>query len=200
MNQAVVRPFFNEGVQDGYIVSNIAPNSLYEKMGLQNGDVIVDINNRHMQSADNLLQMVGLLQSGGSINLNGWQVQLNGAPAVGDTFTVQRNSGAAGDNRNALALSNIQNQSVLTNGTVSIGDAVSSIVTSVGTRSQQINSSQAAQAAINTQAQQNKQSISGVNLDEEAAALLQWQQAYQAAAQALKIGTSLFDTVLAAFH
>ena len=137
---------------------------------------------------------------GGNINLNGWQVQLGGAPAVGDTFTVQRNTGAAGDNRNALAISNIQSQSVLTNGTVSVSDALSSLITGVGTKAQQINSSQAAQSAINTQAQQSQQSVSGVNLDQEAAALLQWQQAYQAAAQALKIGSSLFDTVLAAFH
>ncbi|MCX5848768.1 MAG: PDZ domain-containing protein [Deltaproteobacteria bacterium] len=70
MNQAVVRPFLNEGVQDGYIISNIAPNSLYEKMGLQNGDIIIDINDKPMQSADNLLQMVNLMQSGSSITLN----------------------------------------------------------------------------------------------------------------------------------
>jgi general secretion pathway protein C len=70
MSQAVVRPFLNEGVQNGYIISNIAPNSLYEKMGLQNGDIITDINNKPMQSADNLLQMVNLMQSGSSITLN----------------------------------------------------------------------------------------------------------------------------------
>jgi general secretion pathway protein C len=70
MNQAVVRPFFNEGVQDGYIVSNIAPNSLYEKMGLQNGDVIININNKPIQSAADLLQMVNLMQSGSRTALN----------------------------------------------------------------------------------------------------------------------------------
>jgi general secretion pathway protein C len=70
MSQAVVRPSLNEGVQEGYVISNIAPNSLYEKMGLQNGDIIIDINNKHMQSADNLLQLVNLMQSGSSIELN----------------------------------------------------------------------------------------------------------------------------------
>ena len=70
MNQAIVRPFLNEGVQEGYILSNIAPNSLYEKMGLQNGDIITDINNRRMQSADDLLQMVNLMQSGNNIALS----------------------------------------------------------------------------------------------------------------------------------
>jgi general secretion pathway protein C len=70
MSQAVVRPFLNEGVQEGLIISNIAPNSLYEKMGLQNGDIIIDINNKRMQSADNLLQTVNLMQSGSSIAVN----------------------------------------------------------------------------------------------------------------------------------
>jgi general secretion pathway protein C len=70
MNQAVVRPSLSEGVQEGYIISNIAPNSLYEKMGLQNGDIIIDINNKPIQSADNLLQTVNLMQSGGNVTLN----------------------------------------------------------------------------------------------------------------------------------
>ena len=70
MSQAVVRPYLNKGVQEGLIISNIAPNSLYEKMGLQNGDIIIDINNKPMQSTDNLLQTVNLLQSGSSIDLN----------------------------------------------------------------------------------------------------------------------------------
>jgi len=70
MSQAVVRPYLNKGVQEGLIISNIAPNSLYEKMGLQNGDILIDVNNKPLQSADNLLQTVNLMQSGSSIDLN----------------------------------------------------------------------------------------------------------------------------------
>jgi len=70
MSQAVVRPNLNEGVQEGYIISNIAHNSLYEKMGLKNGDIVIDINNQRIQSADDLLQTINLLQSGDSIALN----------------------------------------------------------------------------------------------------------------------------------
>ncbi|MBS0611942.1 MAG: flagellar hook-associated protein FlgK [Proteobacteria bacterium] len=135
---------------------------------------------------------------GAAIAQNGWKVQISGTPATGDTFTVQRNTGGGGDNRNALALAALQNQSVLNGGTVSIGGALSSLVTSVGTKAQQVSQAQSAQTAVNTSAQQVVQSKSGVNLDEEAAALLQWQQAYQAAAQALKVGSSLFDTLIAA--
>lgn len=70
MNQAVVRPFMNKGVQEGYIISNIVPNSLYEKAGLQNGDIIIDVNNNRMQNANDILQVLNSIQSGGSMELN----------------------------------------------------------------------------------------------------------------------------------
>ena len=70
MKNAVVRPFLSKGVQEGLIISNIAPDSLYEKMGLQNGDIIIDVNNKPMQSTDNLLQTVNLIQYGSSIVVN----------------------------------------------------------------------------------------------------------------------------------
>jgi len=70
MNQAVLRPFLNRGVQEGYIISNIAPNSLYEKAGLQNGDIIIDINNNKLQSVNDMSQVMNSMQSGNSMNLN----------------------------------------------------------------------------------------------------------------------------------
>jgi flagellar hook-associated protein 1 len=134
--------------------------------------------------------------SGGNINVNGWQVQISGAPANGDSFTVTSNAGGTGDNRNALAAANQQNVGVLNNGTTSITAGVSSLITGLGSQAQQINTAQTAQAAVNAQALTSVQSVSGVNLDEEAANLLQWQQAYQAAAQALTVGNSLFTTLI----
>jgi flagellar hook-associated protein 1 FlgK len=134
--------------------------------------------------------------SGGNIDVNGWEVQISGAPANGDTFTVTSNAGGTGDNRNALAAANSQNVGVLQNGATSITGGVSAIITGLGSQAQRINTAQAAQSAVNTQALSSVQSQSGVNLDEEAAALLQWQQAYQAAAQALAIGNSLFSTLI----
>jgi flagellar hook-associated protein 1 len=134
--------------------------------------------------------------TGGNIDLNGWQVQITGTPAAGDTFTVSSNAGGTGDNRNALAAANAQNTGVLQSGTTSITSAVSSLITGIGSQAQQINTAQAAQSAVNSQALTAVQSSTGVNLDEEAASLLQWQQAYQAAAQALTIGNSLFTTLI----
>jgi flagellar hook-associated protein 1 FlgK len=136
------------------------------------------------------------LGANGDIAANGWQVQITGSPAAGDTFTVQSNAGGTGDNRNALALAAGQSTGVLNGGTVSVTGAASALITGLGSQAQQINTAQTAQTAITSQASTAVQSISGVNLDQEAANLLQWQQAYQAAAQALSIGNSLFTTLI----
>ncbi len=134
--------------------------------------------------------------AGGNIAANGWQVQITGTPAAGDTFTVQSNAGGTGDNRNALAAAAQQSQTILSNNTITVNGAVSALITGVGSQAQQVNTSQSAQSAVNTQALAAVQSVSGVNLDQEAANLLQWQQAYQAAAQAITIGNSLFTYLL----
>ena len=134
--------------------------------------------------------------SGGNITLDGWQTAISGTPATGDVFTVQSNAGGTGDNSNATAGANQQTEGVLDGGTVSISGAVSALVTGFGAQAAQINTAQTAQTAVNTQAQQAVQSTSGVNLDEEAANLLQWQQAYQAAAQVLTVANSLFTTLI----
>jgi flagellar hook-associated protein 1 len=138
--------------------------------------------------------------SGGNIDVNGWEVQISGAPAAGDSFNVTSNAGGTGDNRNALIAANAQNVGVLQNGTTSITGGVSALITGLGSQAQQIKTAQSAQSAVNAQALTSVQSTSGVNLDEEAASLLQWQQAYQAAAQALSIGNSLFASLIAAVN
>jgi flagellar hook-associated protein 1 FlgK len=134
--------------------------------------------------------------SGGNVDLDGWQVQISGTPAAGDTFTVQSNAGGTGDNTNALAAANQQTTGVLSNGTTSVSGAVGALISGAGAQAQQVNTATTAQTAVNTQAQTNVQSVSGVNLDEEAANLMQWQQAYQASAQALSVANGLFTTFL----
>jgi flagellar hook-associated protein 1 len=136
--------------------------------------------------------------AGGNIAANGWQVQINGTPAAGDTFTVQANTAGGGDNRNALASATLQNHGVLSGGTISVNGAVSAMITGIGGQAQQVNNAQTAQAAVNAQAQSAVQSISGVDMNQEAANRLQWQQAFQASAQALNIGNQMFANLMSA--
>jgi len=70
MTQAAVRPYFEAGAQEGFIISDIKPESLYQKLGLQNGDIIIDVNGKRMQTADDILQLVNIMQSGGNITLS----------------------------------------------------------------------------------------------------------------------------------
>ena len=143
------------------------------------------------------VQTVG---TGGIVKFGNWQATLTGTPVAGDSFALASNVGKTGDNTNALASAKQQNQGVLSSGTISINGATSALVTNIGTQAQQVNTAQTAQSAVNTQALLSVQSVSGVNLDEEAANLLKWQQAYQASAQALAIGNATFTTLLNAFR
>lgn len=134
--------------------------------------------------------------SGSAIQQNGWSLALNGAPAAGDSYTVQANSDGAGDNSNALALGNTANLGVLAGGTVSASAAYQSLVANVGTIGAQAQTNLSAQTSLFNQAQQAQQSVAGVNLDEEAGNLIRYQQSYQASAQVISTANTLFNTLI----
>ena len=138
--------------------------------------------------------------SGANIDVNGWRVNLTGAPAAGDSFTVVSNAGGVGDNRNALALATVLGKGVLSGGTESLNGAVTRFVGAIGVSASQSTASRDAQQIISDSTAAAADSVSGVNLDEEAANMLRFQQAYQAAAQTIRITQELFQTLLDATH
>ncbi len=105
-------------------------------------------------------------------------------------------AGSVGDNTNALALAGLQQSLTLSNGTASFEQAYTALVGDVGTRTGQAQINAEAQGKVLEQAQNERDAISGVNLDEEAANLLKFQQAYQAAAQVIATAEQMFDTLL----
>jgi flagellar hook-associated protein 1 FlgK len=134
--------------------------------------------------------------AGGDISYNGWTFQITGTPATGDVFTISANTGGELDNRNALAMAALQNDKTLVGGSASLEGAYAALVGSIGNKTSQVEVNQKAQTNLLTQAQQAQQSVSGVNLDEEAANLLRYQQAYQAAARLITTAQTMFDTIL----
>jgi len=134
--------------------------------------------------------------AGSSIDVNGWRVQINGAPATGDTFTVRSNAGAVGDNRNAFALADAMKGGALENGTVSVTAAVERLTGNVGLQTRAAQMSRDAEASVNESDLAARDAVSGVNLDEEAANLLRYQQAYAAAAQIISAANQMFDTLI----
>lgn len=133
---------------------------------------------------------------GGDIDVNGWRVQISGTPAAGDSFSVTDNSSGSGDNRNALKLADILNQPLLNNGTTSLSAAVGQFVGDIGVKTNQAQVSRDAQKVVYEESVGALQSVSGVNLDEEAANLVRYQQAYMAAAQMIKVADTIFQAVL----
>jgi flagellar hook-associated protein 1 FlgK len=132
------------------------------------------------------------------ITINGASVTISGAPNTGDTFTISDNAGGTGDNRNILALADSLSKPVIENGTTSLNDATSRLVGQIGSQARQVQASRDAQQIVQQEASDARDSVSGVNLDEEAANLIKYQQAYQAAAQMIQVASSLFDSILAA--
>ncbi len=127
---------------------------------------------------------------------HGYRLQITGSPVAGDEFTTEYNTGGVGDNRNALLMSALANNKLMANGTASINSSYSALVADVGTGTKQAELNLMAQSRVLDQSIATRESVSGVNLDEEAANLIRYQQAYQAAAQVVSVANSLFDTLL----
>lgn len=138
---------------------------------------------------------------GKSINMAGFgdlSFTLKGVPQSGDTFTIESNQGGKGDNRNALLMVNLKSKKLFLGGTTDYLGVFSRLVSDVGVKTRQAKISLETDTILLSQAEGARQSISGVNLDEEAANLLRFQQAYQASAQLIAVADTIFQTLLQA--
>jgi flagellar hook-associated protein 1 FlgK len=134
--------------------------------------------------------------AGATIAFGGIRFAMTGAPADGDTFAVAPNTTGVGDNRNALLLASLQSQKVAAGNTTTIGGTYAQMVSFIGNTAHQAQIEADAQNNILAHSQQAAQSVAGVNLDEEAANLQRYQQAYQAAGKVLATAATLFDAIL----
>lgn len=130
------------------------------------------------------------------VAFSGMSFEINGTPAAGDSFEVKRNTGGVEDGRNALLFARLQTQNTVSDGTATFQSAYARLVAGNGIRAREAKVQLDAQGAVRDQAVATRESLSGVNLDEEAANMLKYQQAYQAASKILEIGNKLFDTIL----
>lgn len=138
--------------------------------------------------------------SGQAININGWQITLKGTPNDGDTVTVgnvldpqygdayKRNAGNGG------ALMALRDVKMFDDATLQDGWA--NAIAQVGTRTQSAQYATNMSTTIANNLERDRLAVSGVNLDEEAAKLIQYQQAYQASAKMLQVAQSIFDSLM----
>ena len=143
----------------------------------------------------------GTWSAGQPIALNGFALQLSGVPKNGDVLTVAKTTVPAGNNGNANALMALRDATIVGQGAagaggVNVTDAYASALANVGVRVQSASLAADQSAAVASDAKTAVAEKSGVNLDEEAARLIQFQQSYQAAARILQVAQSVFDTLL----
>lgn len=134
--------------------------------------------------------------NGTAVSANGWSAKITGNVANGDRFLVGPNEAGTSDNRNALAMGNLQVANTLADGTASYQSAYSQMVSMVGNQGSQAKIGWEAQNTLVKEARTAKSSFSGVNLDEEAANLIKYQQAYQAASKVIAIAQQTFQSIL----
>jgi flagellar hook-associated protein 1 FlgK len=121
---------------------------------------------------------------------------ISGVPADGDTFIIGNNTSGTSDNRNALSLQNLQTQNLLLGGSTTFDESYVQMVSDVGSKTRYAELNLSAQESLLERTKEAMSEVSGVNLDEEAAKLIQYQQAYQASAQIISVASTLFDTLL----
>ncbi|PPT90580.1 flagellar hook-associated protein FlgK [Xanthomonas theicola] len=138
--------------------------------------------------------------AGQTISANGWSLTLDGAPVAGDSFAVGPTGAGSSNNGNALILSNLDDAKAFNGGTITLNGAVSGLTTTIGSAARQAAYAADAQDVIHTNAQDARDSISGVNLDEEASDMLRLQQAYQAASHLISTADTMFQSILSAIR
>ena len=126
--------------------------------------------------------------------LTGWSLTLKGVPAAGDTYTVDVNPYPQLNAGNAEAMLNLRDLALFDSGPLT--DGYASAIAQIGTRVQSAKAAASVSQDIATNLEKDRTAVSGVNLDEEAARLIQYQQAYQAVGKMMQIAQNIFDTLL----
>ncbi len=142
--------------------------------------------------------------SGVPITIDGWEITLQGTPAAGDTVTVSnaKDSTTNGDRwyqrdaGNARAMMEFRDQPLFDG--VPLSDGYADMMAKMGTRTQTATFAAELSGNIATSLERQRSAVSGVNLDEEASKLLQYQQAYQASAKAIQVAQSVFSDLIQA--
>ncbi len=130
--------------------------------------------------------------------LGNYQFTVTGTPANGDVFTLSTNTAGQGDNRNVLDMVALQQQKQVKNSGASYQEAFAGLITEVGVKTRQAEFGRDASNVLYERALSSQQALSGVNLDEEAANLIRFQQGYQAVARIIQTADELFNTLLRA--
>jgi flagellar hook-associated protein 1 FlgK len=137
---------------------------------------------------------------GMTITSNGISATVSGTPKNNDVFDIKQNKGGTSDGSNALAMSNLVSTKTFNGGTDTLTSSYANYVNTIGNQTNQLKATSSAQTALLSQATTAQQSVQGVNLNEEAANLIQYQQLYQANSKVIQTAATLFQSLLGMFN
>jgi len=141
-----------------------------------------------------------ILDSSGTQKTFTFQTTVSGTASANDSYSVSFNSSGVSDNRNATSLLGLQTKATVGinsgNAGMTLTSAYASLVETVGAKASQATIDTTATTAVLTQAKANRDSVSGVNLDDEAANLVKFQQYYTASSQIIKTAQDIFSTLI----
>ena len=138
--------------------------------------------------------------SGDDISFNGWTAQITGTPFAGDTYTIDSTGSGSGDNTNANALGELFSDGFFNNGQFSVQELSAQLTTTVGSFAARSSAELTAQNSITQQLELDVESVSGVNLEEEAVNILRYQEAYLAASKMISVSNDLFNSIINAIR
>ena len=130
----------------------------------------------------------------------GFVFEITGEPADGDVFTIDFNRNGVSDNRNAELMAALGTKNTLNGGSQNFTEGYAGLVEDIGVKTRQSQLDKDAGATLLEQSTNQRESVSGVNLDEEAGKLIQYQAAYNASAQVMSVAQDLFNTLLQSFR
>jgi len=122
-----------------------------------------------------------------------YSVVVSGIPKAGDQFSAEFNTGAARDNRNGLGLASMQQSKLFAGGSENLLDRYTTLLSEVGSQTNDAKTRAATADTLYKQAVNYQQSKSGVNLDEEAANIIKFKQAYEAAGKVMQISSEMIS-------
>ncbi|MFN2361879.1 MAG: flagellar hook-associated protein FlgK [Marinobacter sp.] len=135
-----------------------------------------------------------------SPDYQGFQFEISGNPRDGDSFSINYNTNGVSDNRNAEFLAALGTKNTLNSGSQSFSEGYAGLVEDIGVKTRQSQLDKDAGETLLEQSTNQRESVSGVNLDEEAGRLIQYQAAYNASAQVMSVAQDLFNTLLQSFR
>ena len=177
----------------GYSKSESDP--LYQRQRVTDVKFTSASNYQIVDRATNTILSERTWSMGQPINYGAISLTLEGQPNTGDVFTIDGNQSGVASNENALRIAGLDSLNIGSDGKT-LKESYLSILTQAGNSSRRAVVAQEALEVVHQQSVQSKDARAGVNLDEEAAELLRFQQAYQASAKVMQMASQLFDSIL----